>query len=552
MERSWLRFYESGVPKELKYPEDILLCQFIKDSARKYPDNTACIFFGKRISYKLLYEYIEKLANSLKNLGIGEGTKVGLHLPNCPQFIISFYSVLSLGGIIVQMNPLYTERELEHILNDSQATHIITLDILYHRINKIKKKTNLKYVIITSLKEFLPFPLSFIYPLKFRPKEKIKFSESTVKFSELLKTEPKSIEFTANPKEAIALIQYTGGTTGIPKGAMLSHYNLIANTLQIVSWITDLNPGNEIILGVLPFFHVYGMSAVLNLGTYIGASIILVPKFSSKEVLRLISRYKPTLFPGVPAMYIALCENKKIKKYNLSSLRVCISGAAPLPVKVKERFEELTKAKLIEGYGLSEASPVTHINPINGLNKPQSIGIPIPDTEAKIVDIDEGKKELAVGELGELIIRGPQIMKGYLNKPKETEDTIRNGWLYTGDIAKVDEDGYFYIMDRKKELILSATGFNVYPREVEEVLYSHPKVKEAAVLGIPSEKTGEIIKAFIVLKEGESCTQQEIKDFCKQHLAKYKIPQEIEFRESLPKSLVGKILKRVLLESLQQ
>ncbi|HAV42765.1 TPA: long-chain fatty acid--CoA ligase [bacterium] len=542
MERPWYKFYEEGVPKEVDCPK-VPLTKFLEESAFKFPNHTACLFFGKQITYSELAKQVSLLAGGLKRLGIKKGSRVSIHLPNCPQFVISFYAVLKLGGIVVQTNPLFVERELTHILNDSGAETIITLDLLYPRITKVKEETSLKNIIVTSIKDFLPFPLSILYPLKAHP-PKIKFKAGVKKFSRLLKREEET-ESVGNPED-IALFQYTGGTTGTSKGVILTHSNLVVNTIQTASWLIDKTPGEEVILAVIPFFHVYGMTTAMNLGIYLGSTLILVPKFETEQVLKLIQKYKPTLFPGVPAIYMALNEHPNVTRYNLKSIKACISGAAPLPTPVKERFESLTGAKLVEGYGLSEASPVTHANPIKGLNKPGSIGIPFPGTDALIVDIETGTHEVSLGEPGELLIRGPQVMKGYWNMEEETEHTIRDGWLYTGDIVKMDEDGYFYIVDRKKELILSASGFNVYPREIEEVLYTHPKIKEAAVVGIPSEERGEVIKAFIVLKE--SATEEEIKDFCKERLAKYKVPEIIEFKDSLPKSIIGKVLKRVLLE----
>ena len=444
---------------------------------------------------------------------------------------------------------MYVPRELEHILNDSGAETIITLDLLYDRVMAVKDKTSIKRIIVTSIRDFLPQHLKLLYPLKFIGKKKpqIKYGNGVYRFTDLLQTKPEKIYVDIDPKEDVALFQYTGGTTGISKAAMLTHYNLVANTMQAVHWLTDRQEGGEVLLAVLPFFHVYGMTVGMNFAIYLASTLVLVPRFDVKEIVKLIQKYKVTLFPGAPTIYIAVINFKDVKKYDLSSIKACISGSAPLPVKVKEDFEKLTGAKLVEGYGLSEASPVTHCNPIYGLNKPGSIGIPFPDTDAKIVDIETGEKELAVGEAGELIVKGPQVMKGYWNMPEETARVLRNGWLYTGDIARMDKDGYFYIVDRKKEMII-ASGYNIYPREIEEVLYRHPKIKEAAVVGIPSGYRGETVKAFVVLKEGETATEEEIKEYCRENLARYKVPEFIEFRKELPKSAVGKVLKRVLLE----
>ncbi len=548
MNRPWLTFYEGEIPIHIDYPV-IPLTRFYQDAVCDYPNNTSMIFYGRKITYREGWDYIRALATALHKMGIKKGDRVSIYLPNSPQFVISFYAILKLGGIVVQTNPMYVPRELEHILNDSGAETIITLDLLYDRVMAVKDKTSIKRIIVTSIRDFLPQHLKLLYPLKFIGKKKpqIKYGNGVYRFTDLLQTKPEKIYVDIDPKEDVALFQYTGGTTGISKAAMLTHYNLVANTMQAVHWLTDRQEGGEVLLAVLPFFHVYGMTVGMNFAIYLASTLVLVPRFDVKEIVKLIQKYKVTLFPGAPTIYIAVINFKDVKKYDLSSIKACISGSAPLPVKVKEDFEKLTGAKLVEGYGLSEASPVTHCNPIYGLNKPGSIGIPFPDTDAKIVDIETGEKELAVGEAGELIVKGPQVMKGYWNMPEETARVLRNGWLYTGDIARMDKDGYFYIVDRKKEMII-ASGYNIYPREIEEVLYRHPKIKEAAVVGIPSGYRGETVKAFVVLKEGETATEEEIKEYCRENLARYKVPEFIEFRKELPKSAVGKVLKRVLLE----
>jgi len=549
MVRPWLTFYEREVPSHIDYPV-IPLTRFYQNAACEYPDNTSMIFYGNKITYREGWDHIRALSTALHKLGVNKGDRVSIYLPNSPQFVISFYAVLRLGGIVVQTNPMYVPRELEHILNDSEAETIITLDLLYDRVKAVKDKTRIKRIIVTSIKDFLPPHLKLLYPLQYIGKKKpeIDYNEPGVyKFSDLLQTKSEKIDVKIDPKEDIALFQYTGGTTGISKAAMLTHYNLVANTIQAVSWLSDHEEGKEVLMAVLPFFHVYGMTVGMNFAIYLASTLILVPRFNVKEVVKLLAKYKVTLFPGAPTIYIAVINYKDVKKYDLTSIKACISGSAPLPVKVKEDFEKLTGAKLVEGYGLSEASPVTHCNPIYGLNKPGSIGIPFPDTDAKIVDLETGEKEMPVGEAGELIVKGPQIMKGYWNMPEETARVLRNGWLYTGDIARMDKDGYFYIVDRKKEMII-ASGYNIYPREIEEVLYRHPKIKEAAVVGIPSGYRGETVKAYIVLKEGETATDDEIKQYCRENLARYKVPEIIEFRDELPRSAVGKVLKRVLLE----
>jgi long-chain acyl-CoA synthetase len=549
MEKPWLTFYERDVPYHIDYPE-IPVYQLLEDSARKYPDKRALIFFDVPITYRELIEYVDRFASALKYIGIKKGDRVALMLPNCPQFVIAFYGILKAGGIVVQVNPLYVERELEFLLNDSEAETIITLNLLYPKVKGVFSRSPLRRIIITHLEEFFPTKLKILFPLKLRLEGRyvrVPKGDDIYFMKELLEIRKSDLDIGINPKEDIALLQYTGGTTGTPKGAMLTHYNLVVNTIQCVSWYTNTSEGKEVVMGVLPFFHVYGMTVALNFAMRLAATLILVPKFDVKKTVKLLEKYRVTLFPGAPTIYIAINSMKNIEKYDLKSIEACISGSAPLPLKVKEDFEKLTGAKLVEGYGLSEASPVTHCNPIYGLNKPGSIGLPFPDTEAKIVDLETGEKDLPPGEIGELVVRGPQVMKGYWRNERETSVALRNGWLYTGDIARMDKDGYFYIVDRKKDMIC-VSGFNVYPREVEEVLYKHPKVKEAAVIGIPHPTRGETIKAFIVLKDDERADEEEMKDFLKENLAKYKVPEFIEFRKELPKNTIGKVLRRVLRE----
>lgn len=544
MEKIWLKHYPQEVPKTIDYP-DIPIFRFLDDSAKNFPDTTATIFMGANLTYKQLADQVNKFACGLSQLGIKKGDRVALFLPNCPQSIIAFYAALKLGAIVVQNNPLYVERELTYQMTNSGAETVITLDLtmLYPKIEKIREKTNLKNVIVSSLKEYLPFPLSLLYPLAKR--KDIAKPSNVIPFQDLMKKgTPPSVDVRGDD---IALLQYTGGTTGVSKGVMLTHKNLVANALQCRNWFPELQLGKEGLLAVLPFFHSFGLTVAMNTPIYVAATIVVVPRFQTKEILSLIQKYKPTLFPGVPTMYVAINNYPDVSKYDLSSIKYCISGAAPLPVEVLQEFERLTGGKLREGYGLTESSPVTHCNPLEKMVKAGSIGIPFPDTECKITDAETGKKEVGMNDVGELCIKGPQVMKGYWEMPEETDLTIREGWLYTGDMAKVDEDGYFYIVDRKKDMII-ASGFNIYPRDVEEVLYEHPKVKEAAVAGIPDPYRGETVKAYIVLKDGETATEEEIISFCRENMARYKVPKVVQFREDLPKTLVGKILRRALVE----
>lgn len=547
MERPWYTYYEREVPTYMEFPE-VPLYYFVERSAKRFPENVAVHFYGRDITYRKLWDYIGRFATALHRLGVKKGDRVSLMLPNSPQFLIGFYGALRLGAIVVQTNPLYVERELEFILKDSEAETIITLDSFHERISNVRDKTPLKRVIYTRIQHFFAPHLKFLYSLKLKIEGKYPKPRDGIFMEELIRTNPIAPpKVDINPKEDIALFQYTGGTTGTPKAAMLTHYNLVVNTIQTVTWYTGMREGKEVIMGALPFFHVYGMTVAMNFAMRVAGKLVLVPRFRVEEIVKLIEKHKVTLFPGAPTMYVAVINMKDVKKYDLSSIEACISGSAPLPLKVKEDFEKLTGAKLVEGYGLSEASPVTHCNPIYGLNKPGSIGIPFPSTDAKIVDLETGERELPPNEIGELVVRGPQVMKGYWKRLDETEDVLKDGWLYTGDIARMDKDGYFYIVDRKKDMIISG-GYNVYPREVEEVLYQHPKVKEAAVIGLPDKYKGEAVKAIIVLKKGETATEEEIIEFCKKNLAKYKVPKIVEFRDSLPKTFVGKVLRRVLRE----
>jgi long-chain acyl-CoA synthetase len=541
--KPWLRYYPDDIPPTLTYPEKPLY-HFLDRSAENYERAPALIFFGQKISYGQLRELVDRFAAALVQIGAKPGERISLMLPNIPQFVIAFYGALKAGLTVVQTNPLYTEDELHVILGDSQAETLITLDRFYEKVLHVQGKTNLKRIIVTGVQEFFPGLLRLGYLLKERPQRIRPNPPNVYLFSDLIRSAPARPPDIPVRSSDIALFQYTGGTTGIPKGAMLTHRNLVANTLQARSWFPRAKQAQETCLCVLPLFHVYAMTVALNLSMALAAALILVPRFQIDELLKMIDRERPSLFPGAPTIYAAIANHPRVKHYRVSSIRACISGSAPLPLEVKRRFEELTGAVLVEGYGLSEASPVTHCNPLYGRQVPGSIGIPFPDTDAKIVD-PQSDRELPVGEIGELVVQGPQVMAGYWNRPDETALALRGGWIHTGDLARMDEDGYFYIVDRLKEMII-CSGLKVYPREVEEVLYKHPKVLEAAVIGAPDAYRGETVKAIIVPRPGTTPTADEIKSFCAEHLAKYKVPTIVEFRDSLPKSIVGKVLKRDL------
>jgi long-chain acyl-CoA synthetase len=551
MEKLWLKNYERQVPPTLEYPERPLHTN-LEETARTYPDATAAIFFNHKMSYKELNELADRFAAALQQLGVKKGDRVAIYMANCPQFVASFYGALKAGAMAVTFNPLYAAREVEHQLKDSGAETIVVQSRFYPIVKQVRANTALKHVIVTNIKEYFPPLVKLLFTL-FREKkggdaQDISGDANTYWFQELLSRAPaKPTPVDVMPSDTACLL-YTGGTTGVPKGAQLTHRNLMSNAMGCRAWLHDLREGKEVVLTAIPLYHSYGMTTCMNLSVYAGAAMLLIPNPRDfADVMKNIKKHQPTLFPGVPTMYVAFNNFPDVEKYGVRCIRACISGAAGLPVEVQKRFQELTGAKLVEGYGLSEASPVTHANPIFGWNRIGTIGLPWPDTEAKIVDLETGKKELGVNEIGELVIRGPQVMKGYWNMPEETALVLREGWLHTGDIARMDEEGYFQIVDRKKDMII-AGGFNIYPRDVEEVLYENPKVKEAVVAGIPDPYRGETVKAYVVLKEGETATEEEIIEFCKGKMAKYKVPRMVEFRAELPKTTVGKVLRRILVE----
>ncbi|MEK3732585.1 MULTISPECIES: long-chain-fatty-acid--CoA ligase [Paenibacillus] len=547
--KPWLPFYPPEVAPSYEYPKHNLGL-FLVTSAQKYPNRPAVYFMGKTLTYKQLLEASYRMANALRGKGINKGDRVAIMLPNCPQVVISYFGALLSGAVVVMTNPLYMEREIAHQMQDSGAKAIITLDHFVARVEKVQGETELKHIIVTSIADYLPFPKNLLFPIKAKkqgPLPVIHYREGVYPFKKLLEQALDApVCESVHAEKDLALLQYTGGTTGVPKGVMLTHYNLIANTLQSSMWCYKVEEGKERYLAALPCFHVFGLTVLLNQAVYRASELLMVPRFEPKMILDLIRKKKATLFPGAPTMYIALINHPQIKDYDLSSINACISGSAGLPVEVQDTFEELTKGRLIEGYGLTEAAPVTHANPIWGHRKIGTIGIPLPDTEAKVVNPDTGD-EVPVGEPGELIVKGPQVMKGYWKRPEDTFDTLRGGWLFTGDMATMDEEGYFRIIDRKKDMII-ASGYNIYPREIEEVLYEHPSVKEAVVVGTKDEYRGETVKAYIVLKDGAAPDPAGLEKFCRKQLAAYKVPREFVFRDSLPKTLVGKVLRRKLLE----
>jgi long-chain acyl-CoA synthetase len=551
--RPWLKSYEPGVPPDLPLPNRTL-GELLRDTAAKFPDKTAIYFYGNSLTYREVDMLANRFASGLVDIGVKPGDKVALHLPNCPQFVIAYYGALRVGAIIVPCNPTYVERELEQQLNDSGAQVIVTLTMFFNRIKAIRSRTALQRIIVGNIKDYFPPRLKALFTLL---KEKNGGHRVAYKGHEVygwldfLEAYPSVAPEISLEPDDVAVFGYTGGTTGVPKAAMLTHRNLITNAEMCHVWSGSRPEGSDVCLSVIPFFHSYGMTVGLNSSVALGTAMVLLPKFEVIEVLKAIVHYHPNLFPGVPAMYIALLNAKYLIAYNLNSVEICLSGASPLHADVQSRFEAVTGAKLVEGFGMTECSPVSHSIPIFGKRMAGSIGVPLPGMDAKIMDLETGETELASGEIGELVIKGPTVMKGYYNRPDETARTLRNGWLYTGDIAKMDEDGFFYIVDRKKDMILS-NGFNVYPRDVEEVLFTHPAVKEAVVIGAPNERGDTTVKAFVILRDGMVATSEEIIEFCRLNLARYKAPRAVEFRDSLPKTLIGKPLRRVLVEEEKQ
>ena len=553
--KPWLKFYEPHVPEHIDYP-DIVLPEVLKQTAQNYPRRSAIVFKGASVNYDEFDRLVDRFASALQSLGVKKGDRIALQLPNCPQYPIAYYAALRTGGIVVPCNPLYQAFEMRHQLNDSSAEVIVTLSSIYPLIKSIRGDTKLKHVVVAQIKTYFPpllrFLFTFLREKKMGHRADISGDANTYWFTELLgkgQDAPTPVQVKGDD---VAVLMYTGGTTGISKGAMLTHRNILVNAYQCKVWL-NARQAEDITMVQIPLFHVYGMTTGMNFSVLAAGTMVMVPDPRDvDDIVKTLAHIKPTLYPGVPAIYNSINNYPQIEKYNLKSIRLCISGASGLPVEVQQRFQNLTGARLVEGYGLSEASPVTHANPPFGENRIGTIGLPWPDTNVKIVDVDTGDRVLGVGETGELCIQGPQVMKGYWNMPQETSIALRpdraggGQWLYTGDIAVMDQDGYFRIEDRKKDMILGMGGFNIYPREIEEVLYFHPKVLEAAAVGIPVEDKGERVKVFVALKPGQTATADEIIDHCRQHLAPFKVPKFVEFRDSLPKTIMGKPLRREL------
>ncbi|WP_088007336.1 long-chain-fatty-acid--CoA ligase [Indiicoccus explosivorum] len=534
-EKVWHRHYPKDISAEMEFP-DKTMPDILTETAAKIPEHVALKFYGREMTYKELLTFSTVFASSLQKAGVRKGDRAAIMLPNCPQYVVSYYGILKAGAIVTQVNPMLMEQELIYLLKDSGAETIVVYEPLYPRIRAILEETSLKNIIVVSFEEQQP-----------------DLQGEDASFQQFVgrgdgKLEPVQI----NAESDIAVLQYTGGTTGLSKGAMLTHRNILANAFQSHEFFRrEFEFGKERCLTVIPLFHVFAMSSAMNLSILTGSANILLPRFELQEVLETIKTEQPTTFPGVPTMYIAITNHPEAENYGIDSIHLCNSGSAPMPVETMKEFEHKTGAKILEGYGLSEASPVTHCNPAFAERKPGSIGIGIPSTEYKVVDLGEGRQEVPAGEKGELIVRGPQVMKGYWNMPEETDHTLRDGWLFTGDIATMDEDGYVFIVDRKKDLIISS-GYNVYPRDIEEVLYEHPAVQEAVVIGVADAYRGESVKAIIVKKAGQDLTEEELIEWARGRMAAYKVPRAVEFRKELPKTNVGKILRRALREEERQ
>jgi long-chain acyl-CoA synthetase len=554
-DRPWVKSYPKGVPADYAFPT-VPLTRLLDDAASSFPTNTALAFLGTKLTYKQLKEEVDRFATALAALGVGKGDRVAIVLPNCPQNVITFFAALRLGAVVVEHNPLYTEAELRHQLADCGAKVVVCLDRVYDTVAKVKKDTSLQQIIVTSVADYLPAGkrLQLRLPIAKAKKARAELTADLPKgapvkqFTALLKGAGlPARQATNDPDTDLALLQYTGGTTGLSKGAKLTHTNLVSNAYMNRLWDTESTPGKEVTLAVLPLFHAYGLTVAMTGTVLIGGTIVLLPRFDLDLVFAAIDEWKPTTFPGVPPIYKALADSPKAKSHDLRSIRLCVSGAMKLPLEVQEQFEKISGARLIEGYGMTETSPSTHANPVSGTRKPGTIGLPLTGTLCKIVEQDNASREVPPGEPGELAISGPQVFKGYWNRDDIGDVFTPDGYLLTGDVAVMDEDGFFSIVDRKKELII-AGGFNIYPSEVEEVLFAMPGVADAVVIGVPDKYRGETVKAFIVKAAGSDITADDVTAHCAASLAAYKVPKLIEFRSELPRTVVGKVLRRVLVE----
>ena len=544
-EKLWYKSYVPGVPKSIKY-EKTLVSEALARSAKNFPKNTALNYMGNRISYKGLNDMVNQFAKALMDLGVKKGDKVAVALPNLPQTLVTNFAILRIGAVAVQNNPLYTERELEYQLDDSDSKIVVTLTLLVPRIQKIMPNTKIEKIIGCHIHSYLPFPKKRLFPYVRKAMYKeIETTDTVLLFEDLIKKyDTKPVPERGKWEELSTLI-YTGGTTGVSKGVMLSHKNISCNVQQFVAWFPDLKPGEERLVGTFPIFHSAGYTAVQNFFTWQAYENVMIPRPEPKAIMELIKKYKPTFLPGAPTIFVGLLNEPEFRKMNLSSIKGFFSGAGPLAADTIRDLKELTGATICEVYGLTETTPIATVTPWGGVIKPGTVGVPVSDTDIKIMDIETGKKEMKTGETGEVIITGPQIMMGYYKKPEDTKKVLVNGWLFSGDIGMFDEDGYLSIVDRKKDMII-AGGYNIYPVEIDNILFDHPKILEACTIGVPDKYRGETVKAFVVVRPGQKLTEEEVVKFCKERLAAYKVPRSIEFIPELPKTVVGKILRRKL------
>ncbi len=550
LERPWEKSYPEGVSWDAEIPVKPVPA-LLDEAIAKWPDNPCLEFLGRRYSYAEVGELVAKAAKGFQDLGVTKGVKVGLFLPNTPYYVICYHAILKAGGTVVNFNPLYAERGIARQIQDSDTRIMVTMNLntLYPKIAQRLEDTCLEKVVVCRMSMALAFPKRALFILFKRRELTVPIPDDAahIRFGKLIDNDGVPTAVDIDPEHDVAVMQYTGGTTGIPKGAMLTHANLYANTVQTRIWAPGLNPGKEKLLAVLPLFHVFGMTAVMNVGLMSGSELLLLPRFKLTEALAAIDKEKPTVLMGVPTIYSAINEAKDRDNYDLSSLKYCISGGAPLPLAIKTKFESVTGCTLVEGYGLTEAGPVVTINPIGGLNKENSAGLPVPGTMVEVVSLENPDKVLPLGETGEICITGPQVMAGYWRHEAETAEVLKDGRLRTGDVGYMDEDGYVYLIDRIKDLVISG-GFNVYPRMVEEAIYLHPAVVETAVCGVPDKHRGEVVKAFVKLRAGETLTAGALREFLRDKLAPFEVPRKVEFREEIPHTLVGKPLRRQLVE----
>ena len=546
-DKLWHKSYAPGVPKSLDY-EKMTISEALTRSAKNFSNNTALNYMGKKITYAELDRLVNSFARALQDLGIQEGDKVGVCLPNIPQVIVANLAIFRIGAVTVQNNPLYTERELAYQLNDSDAKIIITLTPLITKMKKIKPETKIEKIIGCYVNTYLPFPKKQLFP--FVKKDmycKVVPNQDVKVFKDLIGHYSSAPVKECSKWDEVGALIYTGGTTGVSKGVMLSHANLSCNVQQFVAWFPDLKPGEEKVVGNFPVFHAAGFTTLQNFIIWKAWEDILVPRPEPKINIEILKKYKPTILPGVPTIYIGLLADPDFRKLDLSFIKGFFSGAAPLAADTIRDLKDLTGAMMCEVYGITETAPLVAVTPWGGTNKPGTVGVPLSDTDIRIVGLNDPDKELPVGEVGEIAIKGPQIMMGYYKSPEETAKVLKDGWFYSGDIGCFDEDGYLKIVDRKKDMII-AGGYNIYPVELDGVLFDHPKILEACTIGVDDGYRGETVKAFVVLKEGETLTEEDVTAYCRENLASYKVPKIIEFIDELPKSAVGKVLRRKLKE----